>query len=109
MTLERTQFVSQEQGPCEPGESISIPSSTASSGGNVVESLSGDFQNELAASRKECFELQLEIRQLKEQLKQSEEEKQKLSVELGKFLFLEDKGKRRGRLLGGAASWYDPG
>ena len=109
MTLERTQFVSQEQGPCEPGESISIPSSTASSGGNVVESLSGDFENELAASRKECFELQLEIRQLKEQLKQSEEEKQKLSVELGKFLFLEDKGKRRGRLLGEATSWHDPG
>lgn len=109
MTLERTQFVSQEQGPCEPGESISIPSSTASSGGNVVESLSGDFENELAASRKECFELQLEIRQLKEQLKQSEEEKHKLSVELGKFLFLEDKGKRRGRLLGEATSWHDPG
>ena len=109
MTLERTQFVSQEQGPCAPGESISIPSSTASSGGNVVESLSGDFENELAASRKECFELQLEIRQLKEQLKQSEEEKHKLSVELGKFLFLEDKGKRRGRLLGEATSWHDPG
>ena len=109
MTLEGTQFVSQEQGPCEPGESISIPSSTASSGGNVVESLSGDFENELAASRKECFELQLEIRQLKEQLKQSEEEKHKLSVELGKFLFLEDKGKRRGRLLGEATSWHDPG
>ena len=109
MTLERTQFVSQEQGPCEPGESISIPSSTASSGGNVVESLSGDFENELAASRKEFFELQLEIRQLKEQVKQSEEEKHKLSVELGKFLFLEDKGKRRGRLLGEATSWHDPG
>ena len=109
MTLEGTPFVWQEQGPCEPGESISIPSSTATSGGHVMESVLGDFENVLAASRKECRELQLEIRQLREQLKQSEEEKQKLSVELGKFLFLEDKGKRRGRLLGGAASWHDPG
>lgn len=96
-------------GPFEPGESILIPSSAASSRGNGVESVSGDFENVLTASRKEFFELQLEMRQLKEQLKQSEEEKQELSVELGKFLFLEDKGKRRGRLLGGAASLHDSG
>lgn len=75
-------YQNQGQGPCEPGTGMSIPSSV---------------------------ELQLEIRQLEEQLKQSEEEKQKLSVELGKYLFLEDKEKRRGRLLGGAASLHDPG
>lgn len=96
-------------GRFEPGESILLPSSAASSRGNGIESVSGDFENVLTASRKEFFELQLEMRQLKEQLKQSEEEKQNLSVELGKFLFLEDKGKRRGRLLGGAASLHDPG
>ena len=55
------------------------------------------------------FELQLEIKQLEEQLKQSEEEKQKLQVDLGKHLFLEEKGKRHGRLLGGAALLHESG
>ncbi|CAH3124877.1 unnamed protein product, partial [Porites lobata] len=66
-------------------------------------------ENVSAASRKECFELQLEIKQLEEQLKQSEEEKQKLQVDLGKHLFLEEKGKRCGRLLGGAALLHESG
>lgn len=100
----------QKQGPSvERHESISRPSSAASSEGSGLETASGDFENVLAASRKECFELQLEIKQLEEQLKQSEEEKQKLQVDLGKHLFLEEKGKRCGRLLGGAALLHESG
>ena len=100
----------QKQGPSvECHESISRPSSAASSEGSGLETASGDFENVLAASRKKCFELQLEIKQLEEQLKQSEEEKQKLQVDLGKHLFLEEKGKRCGRLLGGAALLHESG
>ena len=100
----------QKQGPSvERHESISRPSSAVSSEGSGLETVSGDFENVLAASRKECFELQLEIKQLEEQLKQSEEEKQKLQVDLGKHLFLEEKGKRHGRLLGGAALLHESG
>ena len=100
----------QKQGPSvERHESISRPSSAASSEGSGLETATGDFENVLAASQKKCFELQLEIKQLEEQLKQSEEEKQKLQVDLGKHLFLEEKGKRCGRLLGGAALLYESG
>ena len=100
----------QKQGPSvERHESISRPSSAVSSEGSGLETVSGDFENVLAASRKKCFELQLEIKQLEEQLKQSEEEKQKLQVDLGKHLFLEEKGKRCGRLLGGAALLHESG
>lgn len=100
----------QKQGPSvERHESISRPSAAASSEGSGLETASGDFENVLAASRKKCFELQLEIKQLEEQLKQSEEEKQKLQVDLGKHLFLEEKGKRHGRLLGGAALLHESG
>ena len=100
----------QKQGPSvERHESFSRPSSAVSSEGSGLETVSGDFENVLAASRKECFELQLEIKQLEEQLKQSEEEKQKLQVDLGKHLFLEEKGKRCGRLLGGAALLHESG
>ena len=100
----------QKQGPsAERHESISRPSSAASSEGSGLETASGDFENVLAASWKKCFELQLEIKQLEEQLKQSEEEKQKLQVDLGKHLFLEEKGKRCGRLLGGAALLHESG
>ena len=103
-------YQSQKQGPSvEHHESISRPSSAASSEGSGLATASGDFENVLAASRKKCFELQLEIKQLEEQLKQSEEEKQKLQVDLGKHLFLEEKGKRCGRLLGGAALLHESG
>ena len=99
-----------KQGPAvELHESISRPSSAASSEGSGLETVPSDFENVLAASRKKCFELQLEIKQLEEQLKQSEDEKQKLQVDLGKHLFLEEKGKRRGRLLGGAALLHESG
>ena len=97
----------QKQGPSH--DSVSRPSSAASSEGSGLETASGDFENVLAASRKKCFELQLEIKQLEEQLKQSEEEKEKLQVDLGKHLFLEEKGKRCGRLLGGAALLHESG
>lgn len=100
----------QKQRPTvERHQSISRPSSGASSEGSGLETVSGDFENVLAASRKKCFELQLEIKQLEEQLKQSEEEKQKLQVDVGKHLFLEEKGKRCGRLLGGAALLHESG
>ena len=100
----------QKQGPSvERHDGVSRPSSAASSVGSGLETASGDFENVLAASRKKCFELQLEIKQLEEQLKQSEEEKQKLQVDLGKHLFLEEKGKRCGRLLGGAALLHESG
>lgn len=99
-----------KQGPAvELHESISRPSSAASSERSGLETVSSDFENVLAASQKKCFELQLEIKQLEEQLKQSEDEKQKLQVDLGKHLFLEEKGKRRGRLLGGAALLHESG
>ena len=41
-----------------------------------------------------AFELQEEVRKLKEQLRDSEAEIQQLKVELGQYLFLEDKDKR---------------
>ena len=103
-------YQTRTQGPSvELPESISRPSSAASSERSGLETTSGDFENVLAAFQKECFELQLEIKELKEQLKQSEDETQKLQAELGKFLFLEEKEKRRGTLLGGAALFHDPG
>ena len=100
----------QKQGPSvECHESISRPSSAASSEGSGLETASGDFENVLAAARKNCFEYQLEIKQLEEQLKQSEEEKQNLQVDLGKHLFLDEKGKRRERLIGEAALLHESG
>ena len=100
----------QKQGPSvERHDSISRPSSAASSEGSGLETASGDFENVLAAARKNCFEYQLEIKQLEEQLKQSEEEKQNLQVDLGKHLFLDEKGKRRERLIGEAALLHESG
>ena len=103
-------YQNQKQGPSvERHDSISRPSSAASSEISGLQTASGDFENELAASRKKCFELQLEIKQLEEQLKLSEEEKQKLQGDLGKHLFLEEKRKRCGRFLGGAALLHESG
>ena len=101
----------QKQGPSvERHDSILRQSSAASSEGSGLETASGDFENIMfAVSPKKSFELQLEIKQLEEQLKQSEEEKQKLQVDLGKHLFLEEKGKRRERLLGEAALLHESG
>ena len=44
------------------------------------------------------FQIQEEVRKLKEQLRESEAEIQQLKAELGRYLFLEDKEKRSGKL-----------
>ncbi|XP_015765103.1 PREDICTED: uncharacterized protein LOC107344017 isoform X3 [Acropora digitifera] len=44
------------------------------------------------------FELQEEVKKLKEQLREREAEIQQLKAELGRYLFLEDKEKRSGKL-----------
>ena len=89
-----------KQGPAvELHESISRPSSAASSEGSGLETVSSDFENVLTASQEKCFELQLEIKQLEEQLKQSEDEKQKLQVDLGKYLFLEENNTKKAQQL----------
>ena len=56
-------------------------------------------EEEPAASQRCCsFERQEEMMELKEQLMESEAEIQQLRAELGRYLFLEDKGKRSGKL-----------
>ena len=56
-------------------------------------------EEECAASQS-CysFELQEEVKKLKEQLRESKAEIQQLKAELGRYLFLEDKEKRSGKL-----------
>jgi len=44
------------------------------------------------------FELQEEVKKLKEQLRESKAEIQQMKAELGRYLFLEDKEKRSGKL-----------
>ena len=53
-----------------------------------------------SAASQNCysFDLQEEVEKLKEQLKESEAEMQQLKAELGRYLFLEDKEKRSGKL-----------
>lgn len=100
----------QKQRPsAEPLESIPRASSAAVSEESVSEALTNDFENGRTTLRNEFFELQEEVRRLKDQLKKSEEENRKLQVELGKYLFLEEKEKRRGKLLDWAASVQGPG
>ena len=58
-------------------------------------------QEESAASYSYSFELQKEVKEvkkLKEQLRESKAEIQQLKAELGRYLFLEDKEKRSGKL-----------
>ena len=98
-------------------QSIPGPSSAATSEKIDIGTLTDDcfrpllanLEDELSAFQKEHLELQQQISQLKEQLRQSEEEKQNLQADLGKYQFLEEKEKRRERLLGGAAPVQDPG
>ena len=98
-------------------QSIPGPSSAASSekidAGTLTDDcprpLLANLEDELSAFQKECLELQQQKSQLEEQLKQSEEEIQNLQADLGRYLFLEEKGKRHERLLGGAAPVEDPG
>ena len=55
-------------------------------------------EEESAASQSYSFELQEEVKKLKEQLRESKAEIQQLKAELGRYLFLEDKEKRSGKL-----------
>ena len=57
-------------------------------------------KEEESADSQSCysFELQEEVKKLKEQLRESKAEIQQLKAELGRFLFLEDKEKRSGKL-----------
>ena len=71
--------------------------------------LLANLEDELAASQKDRYELEQQIRKLEERLKQSEEEKRELQADLGRYLFLEEKEKRHGRLLGGATAVQEPG
>ena len=78
-----------------------------------------NLENELAASQNICHKLQQKIKWLEEKLELFEEENHKLQVDLGKYLFLEEKEKRmaavsgrRNELLGhlvseGATTDYD--
>ena len=101
----------------EPLQSIQGPFSWASSdkvdtGTATVDffrTLLANLEDELAASQKDHHELEQQFRKLEENLKQSEEEKRELQADLGRFLFLEEKARRRGRLLGGATVVQEPG
>ena len=57
-------------------------------------------KEEESAASQSCysFELQEEVKKLKETLRESEVEIQQLKAELGRYLFLEDKEKRSGKL-----------
>ena len=57
-------------------------------------------REEESAASQSCysFELQEEVKKLKEQLMESKAEIQQLKAELGRYLFLEDKEKRSGKL-----------
>ena len=57
-------------------------------------------KEEESAASQSCysFELQEEVKKLKEQLRESKAEIQQLKAELGRYLFLEDKQKRSGKL-----------
>ncbi|XP_068753865.1 uncharacterized protein [Montipora capricornis] len=54
---------------------------------------------ESATFQNNCFELLEQINELKEQLRQREAENQQLRAEVGRYLFLEDREKRSGKLL----------
>ncbi|XP_068700062.1 serine-rich adhesin for platelets-like isoform X2 [Montipora foliosa] len=56
-------------------------------------------EEESATFQNNCFELLKQINELKEQLRQREAENQQLKAEVGRYLFLEDREKRSGKLL----------
>ena len=68
-----------------------------------------NLEDELVASPRDHRELERQFRKLAEKLKQREEEKRELQADLGRCLFLEEKAKRRERLLGGATAVQEPG
>ena len=95
------------QGPLSGPSSDKVDTGTATE--DFFRTLLANLEDQLAASQKDHHKLEQQIRKLEENLKQSEEEKRELQADLGKFLFLEEKAKRRGRLLGGAAAVQEPG
>ena len=113
-------LVNQNQGQCnsaKPYQSIPrLPSAASSENmdkGTVPDvfrlPIQSNTENELAACRKRCVELEQQMRKLDEQLKQSEEEKRQLQADLGRYLFLEEREKCSERLLVSAASVQDLG
>ena len=95
------------QGPLPGASSDKVDTGTATE--DFFRTRLANLEDELAAYQKDHHELEQQFRKLKENLKQSEEEKRELQADLGRFLFLEEKAKRRGRLLGGATAVQEPG
>ena len=95
------------QGPLSGPSSDKVDTGTATE--DFFRTLLANLEDELAASQRDHHELEQQFRKLEEKLKESEEEKGELQADLGRFLFLEEKARRRGRLLGGASAVQEPG
>ena len=95
------------QGPLSGAHSDKVDTGTVTE--DFFRTLLANLEDELAASQRDHHDLEQQIRKLEEKLKQSEEEKRELQADLGRYLFLEEKEKRRGRLLGGATAVQEPG
>ena len=95
------------QGPFSGASSDKVDTGTATV--DFFRTLLANLEDELAASQRDHHELEQQLRKLEEKLKESEEEKRELQADLGRFLFLEEKARRRGRLLGGASAVQEPG
>ena len=95
------------QGPFSGSSSDKAETGTTTE--NFFRTLLANLEDELAASQRDHHELEQQFRKLEGKLKQSEEEKCELQADVGRFLFLEEKAKRRGRLLGGATAVQEPG
>ena len=95
------------QGPFSGASSDKVDTGTATV--DFFRTLLANLEDELAASQRDHHELEQQFRKLEEKLKESEEEKCELQADLGRFLFLEEKARRRGRLLGGATAVQEPG
>ena len=96
----------KQSAACESVTQLSSSSSSSVSESSGVGTLLNEcggptllsLENELAAFQCQIHELQEQANQLEEQLKKSETEKQQLQAELGRYLFLEDKGRRNAKL-----------
>ena len=94
-----SQFQDYSDACCQsiPGPS-SLTSSKKTDTGTQTEDCFGpvlaNLEDKLAATQNTCSELQQKISSLEKQLERSEEENHKLQADLGRYLFLEEKGKR---------------
>ena len=59
-----------------------------------------NLEDKLAASQNRCSELQQKISSLEKQLELSGEENHKLQADIGRYLFMEEKGKRMSAMTG---------